>query len=286
VFLKFSDSEPLGGRLASRLSCSVGDVEVHHFPDGESRVRLPPSLPERVIMCRSLDDPNAKLVELMLAAQCARDLGARHITLVAPYLCYMRQDAAFEAGEAVSQRIIGEFLAAHFDGLVTVDPHLHRTARLEDAVPATTCRALSAAPFVGDFLASRGCTAVLLGPDAESRQWAGAVAERAGLEYAVAEKSRRGDTDVAISLPPRDWRGVEAVLVDDVAASGRTLAEAARALLAAGATRVDAVVTHALFAGDALTVMRSAGIGEVWSSDSIGHASNAFSLAPAIAAAL
>lgn len=283
MLLVFDDSAALGAGLADALGRAVAGVEIHHFPDRESRVRVPPSLPERVIFCRSLDDPNAKLVELMLAAAGARDAGARHLTLVAPYLCYMRQDTAFSPGEVVSQRVIGAFLAGQFDALVTVDPHLHRTANLTDAVPAATTLAVCAAPVVGAFLRERCPDAVLLGPDAESRQWVSTAATAAGLDFAVAAKTRHDDRDVSIDLPERTWMGTHVVLVDDVASSGRTLAQTALALYAAGAARVDAVVTHALFAGDALAVVEAAGIRQLWSSDTIAHPSNAFSLAPTLA---
>jgi ribose-phosphate pyrophosphokinase len=283
--LTFPDSEPLAGRLAEALQLPSATVDVHHFPDGESRVRLPSSLPDRVLICRTLCDPNHRLVELMLAARCARDGGARHLTLVAPYLCYMRQDRAFEPGEAVSQRIVGDFLAGHFDALVTADPHLHRVHNLGDAVPARKAKAVSAAPAIGKFLATRLDRVFLLGPDAESRQWVSVAGEHSGFAYGVATKTRHGDRDVSVHLPDRQWQGTHVVLVDDVAASGGTLATATRALKARGAERVDVVVTHALFAGDAIDLMRDAGIGEIWSSDSIPHWSNAFSLAPALAGA-
>ena len=283
--LAFSDSEPLAGRLAQELQLPSATVDLHRFPDGESRVRLPSSLPDQVLICRTLCDPDHRLVELMLAARCARDCGARHLTLVAPYLCYMRQDRAFVPGEAVSQRIVGDFLAGIFDAVITADPHLHRVHSLSDAVPAGLARAVSAAPAVGEFLASRLDRVILLGPDAESRQWVSIAGEHAGFPFDVATKTRHGDRDVSIHLPDRDWQDAHVVLVDDVAASGGTLATAARTLKASGADRVDAVVTHALFAGDAIDVLRDAGIGEIWSSDSIPHGSNAFSLAPALAAA-
>ncbi len=57
-------------------------------------------------------------------------------------------------------------------------------------------------------------------------------------------------------------------------------------LLAAGAASVDVAVTHALFAGDALEVIRAAGVGEVWSTDCIAHPSNAIAMAPMLAEAL
>ena len=43
---------------------------------------------------------------------------------------------------------------------------------------------------------------------------------------------------------------------------------------------------HALFAGDALAVIKAAGVGEVWSTDCIAHPSNAIAMAPLLAAAL
>jgi len=74
--------------------------------------------------------------------------------------------------------------------------------------------------------------------------------------------------------------------MDDVASSGHTVARAAEALLAAGAASVDLALTHALFAGDALDVIQSAGVGEIWSTDCIAHHSNAIAMAPVLAEAL
>ena len=286
MLLGFADRGSLPAELAALLGRPMAQVEVHRFPDGESRVHLPTGLPPEIILCRSLDNPNDKLIELLLAARCARNLGARRLTLVAPYLCYMRQDTAFAPGEAVSQRIIGDFLAGLFDALVTVDPHLHRTHSLEEAVPVAAASAVTAAGAMGEFLAASNSDALLLGPDRESEQWVAEVAARARLDYAVADKQRSGDYDVVIALPDARFAARQVVLVDDVASTGRTLAEAARVVRGAGAERVDALITHGLFTGDALAEMRDAGIGSVWTSNSIAHASNAFSVAPAIAEAV
>ncbi|MBW7860750.1 MAG: ribose-phosphate diphosphokinase [Rhodocyclaceae bacterium] len=286
LLLHFDDEAVLAGRIAEAAACPAQRIECHRFPDGELRLRLPEHLPPSVAVLRSLDHPNEKLVELLLAARCARALGARSLTLLAPYLAYMRQDIAFVPGEAVSQRIVGAFLAELFDAVITVDPHLHRVSRLSDAVPARAAIALSGAPLLAGLVAQRRDDPFLIGPDEESLQWVAGAAATYGFDHEVCRKIRHGDRDVEIALPDVPVAGRRVVILDDVASSGHTVAVAARLLLAAGATSVDLAVTHALFASDASERVREAGVGEVWSTDTIAHPSNAVSVAPALAAAL
>jgi len=201
-------------------------------------------------------------------------------------LAYMRQDIAFHPGEAVSQRIVGPFLASLFDAVVTVDPHLHRVATLPEAVPAAQAVVVSGAPLLADWIVQQRPGALLVGPDGESAQWVAQAAQRHGLQHAVCTKERHGDRSVTIALPPLDVQGRAVVLLDDMASTGHTLAQATRLLLQAGAASVDVAVTHALIAPDALTALHEAGVGCFWSTDCVAHASNAVAMAPALATAL
>lgn len=280
-------NEPGAPALAAALDIPAATIERHEFPDGEIKLRLPPALPPRVIVYRSLNQPDRKLVELLLAARAARERGARELLLVAPYLAYMRQDTAFAPGEVVSQGIIGRFLADLFDGVITVDPHLHRTATLAAAVPARQAIALSAAPAIGAWIARKSSDPpVLIGPDAESAPWVAAAAAAGDFEHHVCSKTRRGDREVEVVLGDVALAGRHCVIVDDMASTGRTLAACARLLTARGAARVDVAVTHALCVGDALQELARAGVAEVVSTDSIVHPSNRIALAPLLAGAL
>lgn len=286
LVLGFPSYQAAARRLAAQAALGYADVAVRRFPDGESLVRLPEALPEQVIFCLSLDDPNPKLIELELAAQTARELGAHRLTLVAPYLCYMRQDSAFHPGEAVSQRIIGALLARHFETVITVDAHLHRTHDLSAAVPVERAVNLSAAAVIGDWLAARGGQPVLIGPDEESAQWVGTAAAVGGFDWGVAHKDRFGDRDVRVQLPDINVGGRDIVLVDDVASTGHSLAAAARQLRDRGARSIAVAVTHALFVGDALDQLRDAGVSEIHSTDSVPHATNSLALDALLASAL
>lgn len=285
LILGFPDYETQAHRLARLLNVEYATVELHRFPDGESKLRLPAQLPERIALCRSLDHPNDKLIELMLASATAREAGVKHSTLVAPYLCYMRQDAAFRPGEAVSQRIIGHWLGTLFDALITVDPHLHRTHALAEVVPQAHTVNLSAAPHMAGFLRGRLQDPLIFGPDSESRQWVEHIAHQGEYDFAVAEKIRLSDKQVEIDLPDIDLHNRTVVIADDIASTGRTLALAARKIIAAGAAHVHCLVTHPLFNGDALPMLTAAGIENIWCTDSINHSSNTIELASLLAAA-
>lgn len=286
LLLAFDDESRLAEALAAALGWPCAIVERHRFPDGETRLRLPSALPPQVVLLRGLQRPNEKLAELMLAAAGARELGAAQLTLVSPYLAYMRQDIAFNPGEVVSQRHLGRALAAWFDGVVTIDPHLHRVPTMDAVVPGRRGVALTAAPLLGEFVARQVPGALLLGPDEEAEQWVSIAARANGLDHAVCRKQRHGDHDVDVALPTVDVTGRAVVLFDDVASTGRTLMAAARGVLARGARSVDAVVTHALFVGDAQAQVHAAGVRHLWSSDSVPHASNAVTVVPLLAAAL
>jgi len=289
LVLAFDDERDTAAALAQALGIAFAPIERHRFPDGELKLRLPPELPPNVVLLRSLHQPNEKLVELLIAAPAARELGARRLALVCPYLAYMRQDIAFLPGEAVSQRHIAGLLASRFEAIVTVDPHLHRIGALSEVMPDCRAVSLSAAKLIGGWVAQRVPHPLLLGPDEESAQW---VREAAGAcspaaEHGWCRKQRFGDRDVHVVLPPAmDFRDRAVVLIDDVASTGRTLVEAAQRVLAAGARSVDVAVTHALFVGNALAELHAAGVGHVWSTDCVPHGSNAISVVPLLAQAL
>ncbi|MEN8108635.1 MAG: ribose-phosphate diphosphokinase [Pseudomonadota bacterium] len=286
LLIGFPDYREAAQRLARAAGIPYADALIHHFPDGETRLRLPEPLPGHVIFCRTLDHPNSRLVELVLAAATARELGAKHITLIAPYLCYMRQDKAFQPGEAVSQRIVGTLLSQWIDALITVDAHLHRVHQLQDAVPVNPAINLSATAVMSAFLGKQMDNPFLVGPDEESEQWVAAIARDRDFDYCVARKQRFGDRQVRVSLPKAACRNRHIVLIDDVASTGRTLEAATLGLARFEPASISVLVTHALFVGDAQERLRRAGVSHIWSTDAIPHSSNVLHLDQLLAEAL
>ena len=281
----FAEAAPFAGRLARALAAGpTRRVTVHRFPDGERLVRVTPTAPRRAVLVRSLHAPDEKLLEVLFAADALRRSGAHEVSLVAPYLPYLRQDRAFHPGEPVSARVVGELLGRAFTRVLTVEAHLHRIPRLSDVVPGRAS-SLSAAPAIARWLARGRARPVLVAPDAEAEPWVKALGVATGLPWLVGRKERLGDRRVRVELPAVP-PGAHALLVDDVASTGATLAAAARTLRARGAHRVDVVVVHALFAPGALGRLRAAGVRGVTSTDTVPHRTNAIGVAGLLADAL
>jgi len=267
-------------RLASQLGVAMQEIASHRFPDGETRVTVGHPGATTIIYA-SLDQPNDKLIAILFAAEALRRAGATRLVLLAPYLCYMRQDAAFHEGEAISQKAVGRLLAATVDRVITVDAHLHRTTDIRAVFPGIEAESLSAMPAIASALRITGIdpATIVIGPDAESRPWVSDLARQLGLAHAVANKIRRGDRSVEISFAEAaSIAGRPVLLVDDIVSSGGTLMACAKALTAAGATTVDAVMTHALFPPEMASAFAHAGIRSIRSTTSVPHPSNAIPL--------
>jgi ribose-phosphate pyrophosphokinase len=280
----FPDSGVFARRLARALDVPARPVHVHRFPDGESRVEVAARPEARAIVVRQIHDPNAKLLELVLAADALRRGGARRLTLVAPYLPYMRQDRVFEAGQALSQSVFGRLLGEPFDRVLTVEAHLHRTPSLRDVLPCPAA-SLSAAPALVEWVRSRRGSSLLVGPDEESESWVRRLAHACQAPFVVGRKERLGDRRVRVRFPELPAAS-RAILVDDIVSSGSTLATAARALRARGAKRVEALAVHALVSASGLARLRAAGVATLHSCDTVPHRTNRFRAAPLIAARL
>src|SRR3990167_11164535 len=92
----FEHGESHARELASKLGLDAHLIDVHTFPDGESRVGISGAARTSLVYC-PLDRPNARLVDLMLAADAPRRAGVQRPPLVAPFLSSFRPGKRFPA---------------------------------------------------------------------------------------------------------------------------------------------------------------------------------------------
>ncbi|SHF97569.1 ribose-phosphate pyrophosphokinase [Microbulbifer donghaiensis] len=274
---------PLFQPLCDGLPAEAGDLEYRHFPDGESYLRVGSEVIGRnCIVLADLSRADSQFLPLQFLAATLRELGARSVGLVAPYLCYMRQDRRFHTGEALTSRLFARWISQEMDWMITVDPHLHRYHSLAEIYSIPT-RVLAGAPALAEWLSRRGEACLLVGPDAESRQWVEGIAAKSGLPFIVGRKERRGDRDVTVKLPDITNEQAalhSALIVDDVISSGHTILQTISELKSAGFSAIDCMSVHGIFAGDARQQLLNAGLRNLIVSNSIPGQSPAIDLSP------
>jgi len=265
-------NEDFADLLALRGNWERRPLMVHRFPDGESLVTVAEPEPdaEALLVC-TLNHPDPKLLPLLMAADTLHELGAVRVILVAPYLAYMRQDVRFHPGEAVSSRILAGLLDAHFDTVITIEPHLHRHASLAEAGLRHGFVA-SAAPAIAAWISNHVRDPVIIGPDEESRQWATQIAHLIRVPVAIASKQRNDDAHVTVRLPNEVGalcKHRTPVLVDDIISSGHTMTECTHQLARLGLHPPLCVAVHGLLGATARERILAAGAVRIVTTNSI-----------------
>jgi ribose-phosphate pyrophosphokinase len=198
----------------------------------------------------------------------------------------LRQDQVFREGEGVTARYFAQLLSGFLDGLVTVDPHLHRIHDLAEvySIPA---RVVASAPAIAAWIAGHVEAPVVVGPDVESEQWASDVARRAGCPFVLAQKTRRGDRSVEVVVPDLgSWRDRTPVLIDDIISTAKTMIAAVQHVRETASRPPVCAGVHAVFAQDAYAELLAAGPAQIVTCNTIPHETNAIDVQPAIAQAV
>ena len=270
------EEHPLANSLCRELNLIKGQYTKRLFPDGESYLKIDSTVTDTpCILLADLSRPNAKYLPLIFLLDTLRELGAKSIGLVTPYLPYMRQDRRFVEGEAVTSRLFARTLSQHIDWLVTVDPHLHRYYSLNEIYNVPT-QVVQRAPALADWLQQKH-DVLLVGPDTESEQWVSEISRYSGHPYVIGEKHRYGDFEVEVTLPDIALhKHRTAVIIDDVISSGETILKCVEALQKQDIKDIQCAAIHGLFADDSDIRLLQSGLQKLFTSNTLPHTSNVF----------
>jgi ribose-phosphate pyrophosphokinase len=244
-----------------------GEVERRHFPDGERYLRIRTDLWARDVILLGGTPTDIDYLEVYdMACGIARG-GARSLTLVIPYFGYSTMERAVKPGEIVVAKTRARLLSSipapeggthvflfdlHTDGIEFY---------LDDRV---LTRHVYGAPVITKKIAERmkGSNNFVLGAcDAGRAKWVQSLARDLDVTPAFVYKKRDASSGAtAITGVNADVKGREVVVYDDMIRTGSSLLQAAQAYVAAGATKVHAITSHAILPGDALAKIRASGV--------------------------
>jgi len=251
---------------------NVVQVVWKRFPDGEFYLRIPKdeiSASEIFIVTTMYPEQSERFVELYLALDALRGIGVKAKSIAILYLAYARQDKRFLPGEPISIAALLRPLTLYaVNELVVVDIHAYETIASE--VKELNIRNILPHSYLAKSVGIK--VDFVLAPDKGALHRAKSVAEEYNVGYDYLEKFRdRISGEIRISEKELDVRGKHVVVVDDIVSTGGTLAKAIEALYKAGASKVYAIVTHALLVGNAIKKLEDVGIDMLITANTIIH---------------
>jgi ribose-phosphate pyrophosphokinase len=271
----------LSAKMAAHLGIELGAITLKKFSAGEVYCRYDESIrgADVFLVQPTCGNPEAginandALMELLVMIDAAVGASAHRVIAVMPWFAYSRQDKKSALREPITARLVAHMLeAAGADRVLTMDLHAGQvqgffTKPVDHMTALFTLQDYFAGLEIDDL--------VVVSPDVGRVKLNHKFAENIGADLAIMTKQRPAQQVAEIGYVIGDVRGKTALIVDDIIDTAGTLAAAAKTVVEAGATRVYAAGTHAVFSGNAFANLASAGFEQVVVTDTIPLAPDA-----------
>jgi ribose-phosphate pyrophosphokinase len=282
-------SKELGEKIAELLKVEVVPVSFKTFPDGESYIRFhEESLQgEDVAIVQTTSPPQEqRLIQLLLMADNAKDMKAKSITAVVPYLAYSRQDKRFLHGEVFSIKTIVKLLEeCGVNRLITVNAH-NPSALKAFNIPVED---LSAIPLLAEYFKKEGLVenpvSLSMGKKALNMAAEANNILKGGFDY-IATKRDVVTGNVTLEEKALPVKNRDVIIFDDIISSGGTMAKAVKYAKEQGARKVYAACVHPLLMGNAQKRILESGAEVIIGTDAVPSIISKISIAPLISKAL
>ncbi|MCC7553739.1 MAG: ribose-phosphate diphosphokinase [Methanobacteriaceae archaeon] len=296
-----SASQNLGAKVAKLLNKKFAAIDTWKFPDGERYTRIKDSIPNEVIIIQSTNYPqDENLMELLFLISNAKDLGASKITVVNPYMGYARQEKRFKEGESISAKTIAQLIQnAGATKFITINIHEESVLDFFDIESMNLSAMEPIANYISGIIEDEP---VIIAPDKGAFPFAEEIAKILDCTCTYLSKVRLAPdkvetciVDLRCDLSKEELekhtnidsvKGKEAIIIDDIIATGGTIVNAIAILKEQGAKNVNVCCVHPILVKGATIRIYASGCKNIASCDTISSDTSLISVAETIANAL
>lgn len=252
------------------LKINLSEALVGKFSEGEIRVKINENVrgKDAFVVQPTCPPPNDNLMELLILIDALKRASAKRITAVMPYFGYARQDRKDQPRVPITAKLVANLLAtAGADRILTMDLHAQQIQGFFD-IPVDHLYAIGV--FVEYFAKQKLGDLVVVSPDVGGIKMARAYAKRMSAGLAIIDKRRDSPEKTEVMHILGEVEGKNAILVDDLIATGSSLIEAVEALKKAKCKSIRAAVSHGILSGPAIErIDKCADLKEMVVTDSI-----------------
>jgi ribose-phosphate pyrophosphokinase len=242
----------LAKNICKYLKVKLSDALVDRFSEGEIRVKIGENVRGKdVFIVQPISPPpNENLMELLVMIDALKRASAWRITAVIPYFGYARQDRKDQPRVPITAKLVANLLTtAGANRILTMDLHASQIQGFFD-IPVD--HLFAAGIFVDYFSKSKDKNLVVVSPDVGSIKMARAYAKRISGDLAIIDKRRLSPDKTEVMHILGEVEGKDALIVDDLIATGSSLIEAVETLKKAKAKSIQAAITHGVLSGSAM----------------------------------
>ncbi len=264
-------NESFTAQVCAQIGISVGKARVDKFPDSELIVKLDEDVRGRdCFVVQSTCQPvNENLMELLIWIDCLKRASAARITAVIPYFGYARQDRKSEGRTPITAKLVANIItAAGADRVIAMDLHAAQVQGFFD-IPMDH---LVASRVFSEYLQAEAPAfgnIAIVSPDPGNLKAADYYKDILNASLAFIDKRRESGTSVVMNNIVGDIKGKTILMIDDMIATGGTIADASKILKEHGAGKIYVAATHGVFAGKAVERLLAAPIERIVITDTI-----------------
>ena len=255
--------------ICAHLNVPLGALTIDRFPDGETNVKLEEDVRGRdIFLIQPTCAPvNTNLIELLIVMDAVRRSSAMRITAVIPYFGYARKDRKDEGRVPITAKLVANLIAsAGADRVLTIDLH---AAQIQGFFDIPVDHLYAAPAMLRYYEAKKIEDLAVVAPDVGSIKMARAYAKHFHATLAIVDKRRMSPDSVRMDYVIGDVKGKNVLMVEDMIATGTSLAEACAVLKQNGAQDVYVAATHPVFCGDVLSKLGRSKFTEITVTDTI-----------------
>ena len=271
-FMVFSGTATryLAERICQHLGCTLGNLVITKFSDGEFAVSYEESIRGRDVFLVQSTFPNSdNLMELLLMMDAAKRASAKTINAVIPYFGWARQDRKDKPRVSIGAKLIADILSvAGVDRVITMDLHADQIQGFFDVPVDHLYGSGVLLPYVESLHLEN---LVIASPDVGGSKRANTYAKYLGCPLVLCNKTRACANVVSSMQIIGDVKDKNVVIIDDMVDTAGTITMAADIMKAAGAKTVRACASHCVMSGPASDRVTQSALEEIVFTDSIPY---------------
>jgi len=252
-----SSNKALAKEIVDYLDIDLGRSVLEQFSDGEVHFYIDENVrgEDVFVIQTGAHDRNFHLMELFVMIDAFKRASAERITAVMPYYAYARQDWKDRPRVPVSARLVADLLeAAGANRVLTMDLH---SPQIQGFFSVPVDNLMAQGVFAAYVRKMRLEDVTVFSPDAGGVGRAKWFAKLLQAELGIIDKRRPKPNVAQVFNVIGEVADRDVVILDDMIDTAGTLVRSVEALLAQGARRVSAAVTHAVLSGQAMNRINS-----------------------------